>query len=323
MSRLQRILAIVLVVQITLAAVVFWPRNAASADSGPLFPGLETAAINKLTITDNQGQQVTLLRQGDGWVLANSGDFPADSSKIEPVLTKIAAMTTSRLIAHSENSQKQLQVADDDFLRQIDMERRDGSVETLYLGSAPNPQATNVRRAGENETYLAGGLASWEVAAAAQNWIDAAYLKLVRDEITRLVLENANGAFQFDKQADGTWTMVGLGEGEALSMDNFNPILTQAANMRMAAPLGLEEKPEYGLDAPQARLSITTTNSEDGSSETSVLRVGAKLGDSTNYAVKWSESSYYVSAAEFSVKNLIERTRAELIQLPPTPAPAQ
>ncbi len=319
MTRLQRILAIVLVVQIVLAAVVFWPRNTASADSGPLFAGLETADIAKLTITDNQGQQVQLQRQGGGWVLAGSGDYPADSGKIEPVLAKIAALQTGRLIARSESSHKRLQVAADDFLRRIEMERGDGSVETLFLGTAPNPQATNVRRDGENETYLAGGLSSWEVAASAQNWIDAAYLTLSRNEITRLVLENGNGSFQFDKQDDGTWTMVGLGEGEALNMDNFNPILTQASNMRMAAPLGLEEKPEYGLDDPQVKLSITTTNSEDGSSETSVLRVGAKLGDSANYVVKWSESSYYVSAADFSVKNMITRTREELVQIPPTP----
>ena len=56
---------------------------------------------------------------------------------------------------------------------------------------------------------------------------------------------------------------------------------------------------------------------EDGSTYT--LRVGAKF-DGTNYAVKASESPYYVAVAEFNVKPLIENDRAAFLQ-EPTPTP--
>jgi hypothetical protein len=320
MTKLQRILAIVLTAQIVLVAVVFWPRSTVQAEGGPLFPDLETTNIVKLTVEDNTGNQVALLRQGDGWVLADSGDFPADGSKIEPVLSKIAALQTGRLVAQNVSSQKRLQVADTDFMRRVKMELQDGSVQTLYVGSSPSAGATHVRRADQDETYLAADLASWEIGATAQNWIDASYVRLNREEVTRLVLENNNGSFQFDKQPDDTWTMVGLAEDEALNMTNFNPILSQAVGLRMTTPLGLEEKAEYGLDEPAAKVSITTTSSDDGSTKTAVLRIGAQLPDG-NYAAKWSESSYYVSVAAASVQNMIDRTRDELLQLPPTPTP--
>jgi hypothetical protein len=130
-------------------------------------------------------------------------------------------------------------------------------------------------------------------------------------------LENSNGSFQFDKLPDGTWAMADLAEGETLNVANFNAILNQAVGLRMAAPLGVEEKEEYGLDEPAATLSITTS-SEDGGTETAVLLIGAQLPDG-NYAAKWSESSYYASVAATSVQNMIDRTRDELIQLPATP----
>lgn len=319
MTKLQRILAIVLVVQIVLVGVVFWPRTTVQAESGPLFPGLETADIVQLTLADNTDNQVTLLRQDDGWVLADSGDYPADGSKIEPVLAKIAALQTGRLVTQNATSHRRLQVANDDFLRRVEMELQDGSVQTLYIGSSSGASATHVRREGQDETYLAADLASWELGATAQTWIDASYVSLNREEVTRLVLENGSGSFQFDKQPDDTWTMVGLAEDESLNVSNFNPILNQAVGLRMAAPLGLEEKAEYGLDEPLARLSITTSG-EDGGTETAVLRIGAQLPDG-NYAAKWSESSYYASVAATSVQNMIDRTRDELIQLPATPTP--
>ena len=320
MTRLQRILAIILVGQLILTAVVFWPRTTAQAESGPLFPDLETAAIERLTLADNNEGQVTLLRQGDGWVLADSDAFPADGSKIEPVLDKIAALQTGRLVAQNAASHKRLQVAGDDFLRHVEMELADGSVQTLYVGSSSGAGATHVRRDGEDETYLAADLASWELGAAAQSWIDASYVNLNREEVTRLTLENSQGAFQFDKQPDGAWTMVRLAGEETLNMANFNPILNQAAGLRMTAPLGLEEKADYGLAEPVAKLSITSTNSEDGGEETAVLRIGVQLPDG-NYAAKWSESSYYVSVTAASVQNMIDRTRDELIQLSATPTP--
>lgn len=319
MTKLQRILAIILVVQIVLTAVVFWPRTPVQAESGPLFPGLETADIIKLTLADNNDNQVTLLRQGDGWVLADSGDYPANGSRIEPVLDKITALQTGRLVTQNATSHKRLQVAGDDFMRRVEMELQDGSVQTLYVGSSASAGATHVRRAGQDETYLAADLASWELGATAQNWIDAGYVSLNREEVTRLVLENSSGSFQFDKQPDDTWTMVGLAEGETLNVANFNAILNQAVGLRLAAPLGLEEKVEYGLDEPAATLSITTS-SEDGGTETAVLRIGAQLPDGS-YAAKWSESPYYASVAAASVQNMIDRTRDELIQLPPTPTP--
>lgn len=320
MTRLQRILAVTLVVQIILAAVVFWPRTSANAESGALFANLNTDDIVRLTLDDGEGQHVELIRQDDGWVLANSDDYPADSSKIEPVLAKIAAIQTNRLVTRSDASHKRLQVADDDFMRRIEMEMGDGTVETLLVGTAPNPRATHVRRAGQSETYLAGNLASWELAASARGWIDTTYVTLNRNELTRIVLENNNGTFTFEKGEDDTWTMADLPDGQEFDTANFNPILNQIVNLRLVKPLGTAEKPEYGLDNPQATLTVTITG-EDGSTQTHTLRVGAQLTDGDDYVVKWSDSPYYVSVAGYSVENMINRTQDEFIKTPPTPTP--
>lgn len=323
MTRFQRILAIILVLQISLSAFVLWPRTSAAAETVTLFPGIETADIESLILADNTGQRVELQRLASGWTLANSDDFPADSAKIEALLAKITALQTSRLVTQSAASHKRLQVDEDDFVRRVEMTLKDGPVQSFFVGSSPNPSATHIRRSDQDETYLVTDLASWEVGATAQSWIDAAYVNLNREEITRIILENAHGSFQFDKQPDDTWTMLGLTEDETLYMDNFNPILNQTVGLRMVAPLGLEDKPEYGLADPLAKITITSVSAEDNSTTSRVLRIGAQLAEGTDYAAKWSESSYYVRVAEFSVQDLINRTRDELIQPPATPVPVQ
>ena len=60
MTRLQRILGILLILQVGLAAIVFWPHTQANAEAVALFPDLETANIVKITLEDNQNQQAEL-----------------------------------------------------------------------------------------------------------------------------------------------------------------------------------------------------------------------------------------------------------------------
>ncbi len=121
--------------------------------------------------------------------------------------------------------------------------------------------------------------------------------------------------FTFVKDGEA-WTLADLAGDEIISAGNVGDVVSKATLVTMLRPLGATEEASYGLAAPAA---VVTLKNADGGVYT--LRVGAKF-DGSNYAIKSSESSYYVAVAEFNVTSLVENDRAAFLQEPtPTPTP--
>jgi hypothetical protein len=311
----DRILAGILVIQIILSVVVFWPRSAVTGASEPLFPDLEAGDIVALTITEADDNSIQLKKTDTDWVLSDADDYPAQTDKITPLLSKILDLTTSRLVTRTDASHKRLQVAPDDFVCRIDFETVGGMKHTLYLGSSPRYGATHFRVDGQSETYLTSELSTWETKADAASWVDTAYLSVPQEDIIKVTLENTHGTFTFTKDDEGTWTMAELAADETLDETKVSSVIQQAASVNMTSPLGKEEKASYGMDEPNA---VATLETED---KTITLRVGAQDPGDNSYVVISSESPYYVRVSEYSVKDLVERTRDDFLQVPPTPTP--
>ena len=186
---------------------------------------------------------------------------------------------------------------------------------TLYLGSSPTYGATHFRLDGQSETYLTGELSTWETKADAVSWVDTAYLSVPQDDITKMTLKNANGTFTFTKDGEGTWTMDGLAADETPDEAKVTALIQRAASVNMISPLGKEKLAAYGMDQPNAVVTLETDD------KTITLHVGAQDPDDNSYVVISSESPYYVRVSEYSVKDLVEKTRDDFLQEPPTPTP--
>ena len=63
----NRILAGILVIQIILSVVVFWPRSAVTGASEPLFPDLEAGDIVALAMADADDNSIQLKKVGGDW----------------------------------------------------------------------------------------------------------------------------------------------------------------------------------------------------------------------------------------------------------------
>jgi hypothetical protein len=315
MKRHQQILAGILVLQIVLGVITFWPRSGSAGATQPIFPDLKVEDIVTLTITDDQGAHIVLSKSGENWGLSEAGDYPANASTITPILEKFTQLDTANLVARTETSQKALQVADDNFVRRIDIGMKDGTTYTIYLGSSPRYTATHFRVAGQDETYLTAALSSWELSTAATSWVDTTYRTIDATTVTEITLQNANGTFKLVKSGE-EWTLADLAGDEIIAPGKTGDIVSKVTKVSLQRPLGLVEEASYGLTEPAATVTIMTA---DGGVYT--LRVGAKF-DGTNYAVKASESPYYVAVTEYNVKPLIENDRAAFLQEPtPTPTP--
>jgi hypothetical protein len=323
MNRLNLILVVLLVVQLALAAAVLWPRPASSVGEGAsLFPDLDVSRIVELTITGGDGQAIRLARQADapGWILPDAGGYPVDEEKVSGLLSKLGALKADRLVTETSASHKRLRVAQDDFERRIEFALDDGTRHRLYLGSAPSYGVSHVRAEDQDQVYLTSDLPADDAGVDATSWTDRVYFSVPQDQLTALTLENGNGRFELRKEGD-LWTMTGLAAGETLDQNKIKTLVSRLTSVAMVQPLGREEQASYSLDKPSAVVTLQAHSEQDGD-KAYVLRVGAKDPADNNYTVISSESPFYVQVAEFSVKDLVESGRQDLLTQPPTPTPA-
>ena len=122
MTRLNQLLAGLLVVQLILAAVVFWPRTAGGEAGEPLLPGLEPDQVVALTVTGDDGKSVKLARVDGRWVLPEAGEYPAIEENVTTLLQAVAGLKAERRVTQTSGSHARLQVAGDEVNRRLELE---------------------------------------------------------------------------------------------------------------------------------------------------------------------------------------------------------
>ena len=312
-KRHHQILAGILIVQVVLSVVVFWPRPTTAGQREPLFPDLGAEDVSALTIEDAEGNVVTLEKAAGEWVLPEADGYPVRAEDVTSFLEKLVALSTGRLVTSSDTSHRRLQVSPDEFARRISFETGDGAGHTVYLGSSPQYGSAHFRLDGQSETYLTSDLSTFDVNATVSTWIDPSYPTAAQEEVSRMTLENANGRLEFEREEEDTWTLADLGEDETLDQAQVTAIVRRATSVSMREPLGTEERPSYGMEAPNAVVTLETEE------KTVTLRVGARSSDEAGHVVKSSESDYYVVVADTSVSALVENGRDAFLKAPPTP----
>jgi len=318
MNRTQRILFGVLVAQVALAVALLWPRPAPAGAGGAPLLGVKADEITSLAVRDSQGNSVKLARSGAGWVMPDAGDYPADLTKIQPVLAGLVEMKAGRLVAQTPAAHRRLQVADDAFSRRIDVETPAGT-KTVFMGTSGGAGSSHVRLDGQDQVYLVSGLADSGLGADAASWTNPAYFVVPQEDVVALTLSNASGQWSFSKGADGQWALQGIAPGENLNPQSVEELLNAASYVRLARPLGKTEDPAYGLAQPSA--VVTLVAKAEGGDKNYTLAIGAQDPTDKTYVVKSSESPYFVRVAEFGLKDLVETKREGFLTLPPTATP--
>src|SRR5512139_1074571 len=317
MKRRNQILAGLLGAQILLVALVFLPRLLPSqSQSGPLLGSVQASDIVKMTISNKDGKTVALAKQGADWTLPDFENYTAQSDQVTQFLNKLIGIKTDVLATNTASSLKRLQVADDDFVRKIDLQGADGAVHTLYLGTASGGGAIHVRLGSQDNVYVARGINSFEAATDVSGWINPTYLSVPQSNLLSASIENAQGKFEFANNAN-VWTMKNLPGGAQFNQQELISLLARLGSFNMLSPLGKAAKPEYGLDKPSA--TVTAVVSNTAATKIYTLKIGAKDGEG-NYPVISSDSTWYVKVSGASVEPFITaRTETFLVQATPTP----
>ena len=95
LSRGNVLLLVVLISQLTLLAI-----SVATSSGGqarlvePILTGLSATEIDRLSFSDDLGNEVIVAKSEDGWALPDADDFPVDGDKVEELVEKIASLDT-------------------------------------------------------------------------------------------------------------------------------------------------------------------------------------------------------------------------------------
>ncbi len=323
-NRRNQVLTGILVVQVVLAVVVFWPNSqAARAVSEPLFPDTRAGNLASLTIRDNEDEEIQLAKQSGEWVLPASGGYPAEEEKVDELVEKIAALQAKTVVTQSGSSHARLKVADDDYERRIDMSLSDGTEHRLYVGSTVSSRASHVRDGEHDEVYLAEDLSSWQASTSVTSWVDAVYFKVEEDSVARMVVRNGQGRFEFSRTEEGNWSMENVPRGREFDADKATRLLRRITSLRLRTPLGKEDQAAFGLGDPSAVVEVTVRETEeapltvDGEAAeppapkevTRTLSIGAEGSEDDTYVVKSTESAYFVEVSSWSVEDFVTEGR--------------
>ena len=333
-SRTNIILLVLLLLQVAVSAYLFWPKSGATGEGQPLLPGVTAEAVTAFTITDDSDRSVNFVKEGESWTLANTDGYPVNSDKITQTLDKLVAITTDRLVTQTPASQGRLQVAEDNFLRKVDLTTASG-VQTLYLGSSTGAASTHARAATENATYLTNKVATWELDTQTTPWIDVTYFTVPKEQISEVTLENANGTFTFVRSDNATsdaatgatdsegWTLADAAPGEPIASANISTLIDRLVRLNLHSVLGKSESPDYGLATPLATLTVTTSEPTTGTTtaetKTTTFVVGAKDEENSAYYFKSSDSDFYVRLAAFTGDEFVNKQRSDFMVQAETP----
>ena len=260
MSLTNTLLLLVALAQAALVGYMFWNQTkTTTVSTAPLIEeSITIDDISTISLSDADGKTVNLAQKEGAWILPDAGDFPVTESNVTSLVSKLQDIDSRTAIASSKASYKRLQVADDDFIRKVDLGFSDGKTQSLYLGSSPSASSIHVRSSNNDSVFLSNDINSFDVRTNSGNWVDTSYLNLSSDEVTEVVLKNAQGEFNFTRAEDDTWQLAGLGAEDELDTAAVDSLINKVSSVRMLRPLGKVAEDNYNVGLPQAELTITT-----------------------------------------------------------------
>jgi len=319
MNRTNLFLLIALIVQAVLIAIIALPKGGeAQSETVALLPNFDPSAVSAITITDATGGQIRLAKIGDGWGLADIGNYPVQPNRVSDLFATLAGLDTSRLISDNVANQRRLMVADDEFERKVEITQGDQPY-TLYIGSASGANATHTRLAGSDNVYLNRNITATSVSVETTAWSETAYITLDSTKVVSMSITNINGTFEFEN-VGGVWQMNGLETSEIFNEENFTALLDKIVGFNLRKPLGTEALPEYAMDTPLATVTVTVRDTLVTGDETTAgqtidttyeLVIGGRFED--GYAVKSNRSDFYVLASAFYATDFTEERREDFI----------
>lgn len=277
MTTNNKALAGLLVVQVLLAGLTWWPSGDGQAEVRDLL-GFPVDTIDTITIEGRMTKDevpeapVVLKKTPSGWVIASSEDYPATEANMEPLLESLGKLQVRNPIAIKEESQASLEVADTTHTRKVVVDAG-AQHRVLYFGAGQG-QSSHVRVEGEVETFDVKGISAWSINTNANRFFDRdAFLKVPVDAVSSVSVERpGQPPIAIAKTPEG-WTLTGQPD-QPLDQAATRTFVQNLLTVRMLEPAGRERTPAMGFDRA---VVVRWTADEGGGAASHEYLVGGEI----------------------------------------------
>ncbi len=197
-----------------------------------LIQGLDPSKIDSVVIGEKE-KKVTLNRNNGGFGVREKDNYPADTGKINDLITKVLDVKIVEKITENPENFSDLGVDGKNARYEVTFRNRDANtIAGVVVGNRVSGGGTYVRAVDSNEVYVSEN-SIW-IETSAMDYIDSELLSLDTEDIFKVTVTDPNGTYVLKRDKDsGNISMQDMPEEKKLkdSKQVFNA----------AAGLGFED----------------------------------------------------------------------------------
>jgi hypothetical protein len=312
MNKYIILLAVAAVIQLGLIMVTWMDgsdlKTQAARTTLLVFDGPE---IDQILIKDEK-EEVILDKKEGKWQTREG--FPADQTKVKTLLNKLRELKTGLPVATSTSALNRFKVAEDKYERYLQLKKDGDVIAELYLGTGAGARQSHAR-SGDQDAVFTVAMGSYDAPATVTSWQDKTVLKLDKDTVTAVRLNDLliqreppspapdstdkENAAELAESNKAVWTITPPADNRKLDQDAVNQGMDKLYSLRFDSLLGKENKPEYGLDSPILEVTVTHGDSQRTYSF-------GTLKDSEDYVLHVSDRAEYFKIAGYEGKSIVD-----------------
>ncbi len=250
----------------------------------------EPSAADTIYIAGEDGN-LELKKLEDSWVLSIESKVPANNQQVETFLDTISGLKRTLAVATTENAAKRFKVSDNEYNYHLVIKDKEAELANLYFGTSPGFKQIHMRPAGTNEIII-GGLSSHELSPKVEQWIDKDLLKLAKDSIKKIEMNN----YVFARNEDSIWEIEKADGEPDLETEKIEDLLDKMINLSVSGFITDNDKK---TNSAILNLSFSLTLAEDKKLDWKFEQI-----DDTEFVVYRSDLSFGVKVSKWQVDDL-------------------
>ena len=257
MKKAHKILIGTAIIQIVFLLLSFWGKRDLGHYAGhePLL-SFSKNDISKIQLKTKENT-LSIIKEGDNWVLPSYHTFPVKTSKITDLLTNLSNLKKGWPVGKTAVASKQLKTTQEDSDKQLHLFKGDNIIHTIYFGTSPSFKKVHMRVDANKEIYLLP-FETYRLRTDELSWRDDSLLQQDKNKISKVTL----GAVELINN-DNVWKLPDLKETEEMVSEEVDRLLSAITNLRFDDILGTQNKKEYRQKEPTLEFSVTLNEKQE------------------------------------------------------------
>jgi len=289
-----------------------------SADSSETVLQIDDTAITQLSWNYN-GEELSFVRSEDTWTDAYDTSYPLDTSEIDALVTQISNLSSAKTI-ESPSDLSQYGLAEPVLTVNVTADQQ----YTVSFGNETKMGGQVYFTTGDGNVYVSPDTTTYSNFCTGR--LDLLKKETLPDmsEIVSFTAEDAANPLYIEYDAESgraysdSYVWFGIDNGNTITLDTdsastlVDTIRYLSWQSCVAYNVSQEDLANYGLDAPEAVVTINYKNADSGEVQSFVLKVGDRADTETCYAmIDGSNIVYTVSSTVLDT--LLETTYSDML----------